>query len=163
MQYVIRSVNPDDVERCYEIESSAYSIEEAASKEKIRIRAEQFPQGFIVLEVEHQVIGFINSGCTDEVVMSDENFKELKGHTSLGKNLVIMSVVIDPQFQGKGYSAKLMHEFINISKTLHKEAIYLMCKEQYLKLYEKFGFEFVEESDSSHGGMKWFEMKLELI
>ena len=162
MQEIIRSVQLTDVVRCFEIESAAYSADEAASQAKIQIRAEQYPQGFIVLEVEHHVIGFINSGCADKVVMSDEHFKELKGHTPSGANLVIMSVVVDPVFQGRGYSAKLMTAFIEKAKSLNKAAIYLMCKEQYLKLYEKFGFQLLQKSDSTHGGMQWYEMKLEL-
>ncbi|KAA8731454.1 GNAT family N-acetyltransferase [Acinetobacter qingfengensis] len=163
MQYEIRTVTSNDIEHCYEIESAAYSIDEAATKEKIQIRAEQYPEGFIVLEVDSQIIGFINSGCADQVIMSNDDFKALKGHLPLGKNLVIMSVVVMPKFQGKGYSSKLINEFIRRAKIMQKEAIYLMCKEQYLKFYEKFGFEFIKESDSSHGGMKWFEMKLKLI
>lgn len=127
-----------------------------------RYLAGKLTEGFIVLEVERHVIGFINSGCADKVVMSDEHFKELKGHTPSGANLVIMSVVVDPVFQGRGYSAKLMTAFIEKAKSLNKAAIYLMCKEQYLKLYEKFGFQLLQKSDSTHGGMQWYEMKLEL-
>lgn len=56
-----------------------------------------------------------------------------------------------------------MNEFIHKAKQLEKQAIYLMCKEQYIKLYQKFGFEYMQVSDSDHGGEKWYEMKLDLI
>lgn len=163
MDFVIRQVKPQDIERCYEIESASYAKDEAATKEKIKIRAEQYPQGFLVLEVKNKIIGFINSGCAQDVVMSDENFKELIGHVDDALNMVIMSVVVDPTYQGQGYSSVLMNEFIHKAKQLEKQAIYLMCKEQYIKLYQKFGFEYMQVSDSDHGGEKWYEMKLDLI
>lgn len=47
------------------------------------------------MELSGQVIGFTNSGCAYEVVMSDEAFKELVGHDPAAPNVVIMSVVID--------------------------------------------------------------------
>lgn len=163
MNLSTRQVTPSDIDRCFEIESSAYPLEEAATREKIKVRAEQYPEGFIVLESDHNIIGFINSGCTDEVVMSDENFKELIGHSSTAANVVIMSVVIDPAFQGLGYSSQLMNAFIKSVVDLEKRAIHLMCKDQYVKLYEKFGFKYSKVSESSHGGEKWHEMLLEIL
>ncbi|MFK7334349.1 GNAT family N-acetyltransferase [Acinetobacter baumannii] len=158
----IRHVEIADIECCYEIEAEAYLPDEAATYEKIKIRAEQYPEGFIVLEVANKIIGFINSGCADKVVMSDENFKELKGHSSNAPNIVIMSVVLDPEYQGLGYASHLMNAFIKLAKSLNKKAIYLMCKEQYFKLYEKFGFKYIQISESTHGGVQWYEMKLDL-
>ena len=70
MNNQIRQVRLADVERCYEIESLAYPADEAATKEKIRIRAEQYPEGFIILENQNQIIGFVNSGSTDHVGQS---------------------------------------------------------------------------------------------
>ncbi|VFS45848.1 Uncharacterised protein [Budvicia aquatica] len=65
----------NDVDRCYEIETVSYEGDEAATKEKIAKRSRVYPQGFIVLENENGVAGFINSGCAHDVVMSDEEFK----------------------------------------------------------------------------------------
>jgi len=162
MHYQIRPVQLTDIDRCYEIESKAYPEDEAATKEKIRIRAEQYPEGFLVLESQHNIIGFINSGCANQIEMSDENFKELIGHHADGSNIVIMSVVVDPEFQGQGYSSLLMNHFIAQSKSMSKTAIYLMCKEKYIQLYRKFGFEYLQVSESDHGGEIWYEMLLKL-
>lgn len=162
MNTSIRQVTSNDIDRCFEIESSAYPVDEAATREKIKVRAEQYPEGFIVLELDHKVIGFINSGCADEVVMSDEDFKELIGHSSNAPNVVIMSVVLDPEFQGLGYSSQLMNAFIKTAEDLNKKTIHLMCKDQYVKLYEKFGFKYSKVSESGHGGEKWNEMILVL-
>lgn len=114
------------------------------------------------VDLNQTIIGFINSGCADEVVMSDEEFKELIGHSSEGAHAVILSVVIDPKFQGLGYSVELMNAFIEIMKSLNKQTIHLMCKDKYIKFYEKFGFIYNKISESTHGGEKWYEMYLAL-
>ena len=80
-----RTPVPADAERCYAIEIGAYEGDEAATLEKIRTRITQYPQGFLVLENNGEIVGFINSGCAHEVVMSDEAFKELVGRQAIGR------------------------------------------------------------------------------
>jgi len=160
--YTIRSAKPEDVDRCYEIESISYEGDEAATREKIAKRIAIYPDGFMVLEVGGAVVGFVNSGSTHQVKMSDENFKDLVGHDPDGKHNVIMSVVIHPEFQGKGLSSILMHNYILRMRKLKKKSIQLMCKERHIALYEKFGFRYLMMSSSTHGGMSWHDMILNL-
>ncbi|WP_211959088.1 GNAT family N-acetyltransferase [Budvicia diplopodorum] len=161
-QVNIRTVSANDVDRCYEIETVSYEGDEAATKEKITKRSRMYPDGFIVLETKDGIAGFINSGCAYDVVMSDEAFKELVGHDPDAPNVVIMSVVVHPDYQGKGYSSQLMVAFIERMKKLGKATIHLMCKERHVGLYEKFGFSYVKRSASDHGGMSWHEMVIAL-
>ncbi|MBK5001192.1 GNAT family N-acetyltransferase [Pseudomonas sp. S31] len=151
-----------DAERCYAIEIGAYEGDEAATLEKIRTRIAQYPDGFLLLEAQGGIAGFINSGCAHEVVMSDEAFKELVGHDPLAPNVVIMSVVVDPAHQGKGYAKQLMTEFVARMRAQGKASIHLMCKEQHVDLYRKMGYQYVRPSPSDHGGMAWHEMLMTL-
>lgn len=159
---IFRPANEQDVRRCYEIEISAYEGDEAATREKIALRIAQYPQGFLVMELDGEMIGFINSGCAHEVVMSDEAFKELVGHDPLAPNVVIMSVVIAPEHQGKGYASVLIREFVERMRSMGKRSIHLMCKEHHVELYQKFGYRYIKPSSSDHGGMSWHEMVLDL-
>lgn len=158
----LRSAVPADTPRCYQIETSAYEGDEAATEQKIATRIAQYPQGFLVMELDGQPIGFINSGCAHEVVMSDEAFKELIGHDPDAPNVVIMSVVIDPAHQGKGYSTLLMRAFVKRMAGMGKQTIHLMCKERHVELYRKMGYRYVQPSASDHGGMAWHEMVMDL-
>jgi ribosomal protein S18 acetylase RimI-like enzyme len=158
----IRIVNQQDLDRCFEIESVSYSGDEAATKEKILKRINTFPQGFIVLENDKEITGFINSGATHEVELSNEEFKELVGHDSEGKHIVILSVVVHPDYQGKGMASKLMKNFIDRMKSLGKSDIYLICQTELIDMYAKYGFVDQGASDSEHGGMSWHEMSLSL-
>ena len=100
MNTVIRNVTAADLDRCYAIETVAYEGDEAATREKIATRIATWPEGFIVAEVDGVVAGFVNSGAAFDVQMSDEAFKELIGHDPAGPNVVIMSVVVHPDYQG---------------------------------------------------------------
>lgn len=157
-----RNALPTDAARCFEIETTAYEGDEAATLEKIATRIAQYPQGFLILEADGKVVGFINCGCAHEVVMSDEAFKELVGHSADAPNVVIMSVVVDPTYQGKGYSKALMTAFVQRMRDMGKQTIHLMCKEQHVALYERMGYQYVQPSPSDHGGMAWHEMVMAL-
>ena len=158
----LRNALPADAARCYEIEISAYEGDEAATLEKIATRIALYPQGFRILAADGEVGGFINSGCAHEVVMSDEAFKELVGHSPEAPNVVIMSVVVDPAHQGNGYAKRLMTEFVQRMQAMGKQTLHLMCKEQHVPLYTHMGYTYVRPSPSEHGGMAWHEMVMTL-
>ncbi|WP_375550855.1 GNAT family N-acetyltransferase [Rhodophyticola porphyridii] len=157
-----RNAQPADAVRCFEIETSAYEGDEAATQAKIFKRIETYPEGFLILEVGDKIVGFINCGCAHEVAMSDEDFKELIGHDPDAPNVVIMSLVVDPTEQGKGHSRTLMDEFVGRMRLMDKAKIYLMCKEHHVSLYQKLGFGYLWPSASDHGGMVWHEMSMTL-
>jgi ribosomal protein S18 acetylase RimI-like enzyme len=158
----IRIVNEQDLDRCFEIESVAYAGDEAATKDKILNRIKTYPEGFIVLENDREIIGFINSGATHKVELSDEEFKELIGHDPEGEHIVIMSVVIHPDYQGTGMASKLMNRFTDQMKALGKTDIFLICQPELIDMYARYGFVNLGISDSDHGGMSWHEMSLSL-
>ena len=158
----MREVRISDLDRCYEIESTAYAGDEAASREKIRKRIEVYPEGFLVLEFEGVIVGLINSGATDHVQLSDEDFKDLVGHDPQGKKIVIMSVAVLPDFQRKGLAGELIIEFIGKMKAMAKSEIFLICQTGLIDMYVSHGFEYIGVSDSEHGGLDWHEMSLSL-
>ncbi|GAA3935925.1 GNAT family N-acetyltransferase [Litoribacillus peritrichatus] len=158
----IRQVNEQDLNRCYEIETAAYAGDEAASKSKILKRIKTYPEGFVVLENNEQILGFVNCGATHKVQLSDEEFKELVGHDAEGEHIVIMSVAIHPDFQGQGYASQLLTHFIHIMRNMNKQDIYLICQRELTAMYAKFGFVDLGPSESEHGGLSWHEMSLVL-
>jgi len=156
----IREVRPADLERCFEIETISYSGDEAAGKKKILKRINTYPEGFVVLEQDNEVIGFINSGATHQVELSDEEFKELIGHDPDGEHIVIMSVVVHPEHQKKGFASRLMKYFTAKMKEAGKRDIYLICQTGLIDMYASHGFSYLGKSESDHGGMSWHEMVL---
>lgn len=159
---MIREATLNDLDACYSIETTAYAGDEAASREKIEKRIRTYPQGFIVLELDGEVVGFVNGGATDKVEMSDEAFKELIGHDPAGEQIVIMSVVVHPDHQRKGYAGQVLSAFIDKMRSMDKHAIHLICQTELIDFYGKYGFEYRQPSESEHGGLSWHEMTLTL-
>jgi ribosomal protein S18 acetylase RimI-like enzyme len=160
--YTIRSACLADLDRCHQIESIAYEGDEAATREKIKTRIERYPAGFMVVDVDGETAGFINSGCADIVRMSNREFKELIGHHPDGRHNVILSVAVHPEYQGRGISSILLVNYVLRMKRLKKESIQLVCRERHIPFYERFGFGYVRPSTLDHGGKSWHEMKMDL-
>lgn len=157
----IRRVTEHDLDACFFVESLCYTSD-AATKEKIQKRIQLFPEGFLVAELNGQIIGMINSGSTNKEDITDEAFKDMVGHVKDGKNIVIFSLAVLPEFQGRGVSRKLLARFMEISMDLKKENILLICKSDLISYYQKYGFIYGGRSKSKHGGFEWHEMYLPL-
>lgn len=162
MNVTIRQVKLGDLETSYQVEITCFPEDEAASKESMQKRLSQFPQGYIVAEIDGKIIGHINSGATNKNDISDETLKALIGHDANGKNLVIFSVAVLPDYQKKGIASALLRDYIQKAKSSSHQAIHLICKENLITYYAKFGFEDRGLSASTHGGAIWHEMCLGL-
>lgn len=156
-----RQVNKYDVDECYRIESACYTTE-GATREKILKRIILFPEGFLVAESKGKIIGLINSASTDKEDITDEELKDMVGHTKDGRNMVIFSLAVLPEFQGNGISKQLVRRFIEVSKALKKEKILLICQTELIPYYQNFGFLYGGKSKSKHSGFEWYEMYLSL-
>lgn len=162
VKVMIRQATLSDLEASYRVECACFPEDEAASKETIDIRLRRFPQGFIVAELDNTIVGLINSGATSKDDISNEALKSLIGHQDKGKNLVIFSVAVQPDYQKRGIAGQLLREYIRRARTMPHDAILLLCKENLTDYYAKFGFENRGLSESTHGGATWYQMGLTL-
>jgi ribosomal protein S18 acetylase RimI-like enzyme len=158
---MIRQVLLVDLDQCAAIEAACYGPE-GATRERIAHRIATYPEGFLIAELEGCVIGFVNSGATDKDDVSDETFKDLIGHTPAGRNLVIFSLAVHPDFQRHRIGRLLIEALIATAKQLRKETILLLCQPALIPYYQRFGFRNRGASASTHGGLSWHEMVLPL-
>ena len=159
----IRQVIEQDVDACYTVESRCFHPSEAASKKKIEKRIRIFPQGFFVAEFGGMVVGHVNSAATHKDDITDEALKDMVGHEHDGKNLVIFSLAVLPEFQKQGIARELMLRFIEEARKLRKQKVLLICKAELIRYYQQHGFMYGGKSDSTHGGFEWHEMVLSLV
>ncbi len=157
-----RLAAPGDAVRCFEIENAAYEGDEGATLAKIAQRIDLFAEGFLVLELMGEIVGFINSGCTYQVDLAKAEFKDLVGHDPAGPFVVVLSVAVHPAHQHKGYAGAMMDHFVMRMARMGKTSIHLMCKHGHIGLYSGFGFSYDKPSSSTHGGIEWHEMKMNL-
>lgn len=162
MQLKVRNGRLEDLEACFILEGKTFPEEEAACKENVEVRLKKFSEGFIVGEIDKEIVTHINSGSTNKEDITDEEFKGLIGHEDGGENIVIFSVAVDPIHQKKGIAKIMMKEFVKISKKMGKKKILLLCKENLIGMYEGMGYEKIGISASTHGGAIWYEMEQKL-
>jgi len=154
----IRTVQSSDLERVVEIESICFPPAEAASKEALKERLATFPDGFLVADLNGQLVGLINGAAINSPTIKDEMFSSMKYHIPDGDNLAIFGLDVLPEYQKRGIAAQLMQKYIDAAEKSGRKKILLTCKEQLIHYYEGFGFVNEEQSDSIHGGAKWYDM-----
>lgn len=159
---LIRHVLPDDLDGCCLVEISGFPLQEAATRETIKLRMDTFPEGFLVAEVDARIVGMLNSASTNKNDIGNEELKQLIGHDANGKNMVVFALVVLPEFRKLGIARQLMARFIREAREQNKQNVLLICKQNLVAYYEKMGFIHVGLSASTHGDAEWHEMKLEL-
>jgi ribosomal protein S18 acetylase RimI-like enzyme len=163
MEINIRQVTANDLDACHVVETACFPPMEAAEKETIALRIAQFPQGFLVAELDGQIAGMLNSGCTNKEDFSNEELKKLIGHDADGRNLVVFSLAVHPKYQKHGIAKRLMLRFFEDAKKLEKEKVLLLCKQELIGYYQRLGFVYLGESKSLHGGSVWHEMSYSIF
>ncbi|WP_163338398.1 GNAT family N-acetyltransferase [Desulfopila sp. IMCC35008] len=158
----IRRVERNDVESCATLEKLCYSEIEAATREYLAKRIEVYPDGFYVAELDGRIIGMINSGATHKDDITDEELKNLVGHVRNGKNGVIFSLAVHPEFQLRGIGRKLIEKIIRVLEEKQKQKVVLLCKDDLIGFYSALGFSYGGRSRSNFGGFTWHQMYYEL-
>lgn len=54
----------------------------------------------------------------------------------------------------------MIEAFIELAKEENRKGVILTCKEEKIPYYAKFGFLNEGESESDHGGAKWYQMRV---
>lgn len=158
----IRQAYITDLDKLAEIEGVSYPEAESASKESIRARIIAFSECFWVLEDEGEILGFINGMTTDHKDLADEMYESTDMYDPDGEYLMIFSVVTAPKHRNHGYAGTIMERVISDSKIQGRKEIVLTCKERLLPFYGKFGYVNEGISDSTHGNVSWYQMRLGL-
>lgn len=162
MDYRIRNVRKEDLDRVTEVEAICFPAAEAAERESFERRIEAFPESFFVAEDESgRIIGFINGCVTDERTIRDEMFEDCGLHRADGRYQSIFGLDVIPEWRCKGVAASLMNHMIRTSKERGKKGVILTCKDRLIHYYEKFGYQNLGVSGSVHGGAVWYDMLLE--
>ncbi|WP_022661341.1 GNAT family N-acetyltransferase [Paucidesulfovibrio longus] len=166
MSVLIRRVREGDWRGCCAVEAACFPPDEAAEPDSVAERIRVFPQGFYVAEdisgTDSVIAGMINSGATSRNDITDEAFKKLVGHDPDGRNMVVFSLSVRPEWQGQGIARQLMERFVLESRTQGKACVLLLCKDFHIGFYEKLGFAHCGLSASTHGGAAWHEMRMRL-
>lgn len=157
----IRHAALEDLDRVSQIESESFLPLEGASRESIRRRLETFSNHFWLLETDQgDIAAFVNGFVTDQPDLTDSMYDHPQMHNEKGKWQMIFSVVTAPEYRGRGYAEKVLRQVIADSKDQMRAGLVLTCKEKLIHYYAKFGFVNEGISQSVHGNVTWYQMRL---
>ena len=156
----IRYANINDLTAISSVEAECFPPLEAASKSSIEQRLLHFPECFWLLYENEKLISFVNGMSTDIADLTDDMYDNASMHHPDGKWQMIFGVDTIPSHRNKGHAAHTLNAAIEDSKKRGKLGLVLTCKEKLIHYYAKFGFVNEGISESVHGNVIWYQMRL---
>ena len=157
---LIRTATIEDLDEITEIEAECFPAAEAADREAFQQRLQYYGNHFWLLYEEQKLIAFVDGFVTDEPDLSDEMYENAVLHDENGAWQMIFGVNTLPAYRRNGYAGKLLTRAITDAKNQGRRGVVLTCKEKLLHYYAKFGFENEGISQSVHGNVVWYQMRL---
>lgn len=159
-RYEFRDVRPEEADQVAEIELICFPPNEACAPERMRERALQAPETFLVAvdRATGKVAGLLNGVATDEELFRDEFFTDIRLHKKDGKNIMLLGLDVLPEHRGQGLARELMARYAGREAARGRRLLVLTCLEGKVKMYEKMGYRDLGISASVWGGEEWHEM-----
>ena len=158
---VIRNASMEDLASVTAVEAACFPVAEAATEQDFAKRLKVYPNHFWLLEDERgRLISFVNGLVTDEPSLRDEMYSDAAFHNEQGAWQMIFGVNTLPEYRRQGLAGQVIRRVIADARAQGRKGCVLTCKEALLHYYETFGFVNEGVSESVHGGVVWYEMRL---
>ena len=159
---MIRTATMADLPAIAQLEAICFPAAEAATEESFTRRLEMYPNHFWVLMDGDALVSFVNGMATDEPDLRDEMYDDATLHDENGTWQMIFGVDTHPDYRRQGCAGKLLEHVIGQAKAQGRRGLVLTCKDKLVPYYAKFGFVSEGISQSTHGDVIWYQMRLTL-
>lgn len=156
----IRTASLQDLDAIAAVEAVCFPPAEAADKDSLRRRLTVYPDHFWLLWENDTLVGFVNGMVTQDPDLKDEMYNNADLHEETGPWQMIFGVDTIPAYRRQGYAALLLNRAISDAKAQGRKGLVLTCKEPLIHYYAKFGFVNEGISQSVHGNVRWYQMRL---
>lgn len=156
----IRYATSSDLTSITAIETACFPPAEAADKDSFQDRLFYYSNHFWLLLEDDKIVSFVNGMVTDNPDLTDEMYENAAMHNELGKWQMIFGVDTLSSCRKKGYAGMLLQKAIQDAKDQHRLGLVLTCKNTLIHYYELFGFINEGISQSVHGNVIWYQMRL---
>ncbi|MDO4516281.1 MAG: GNAT family N-acetyltransferase [Bacillota bacterium] len=156
----IRTASLRDLDAIAAVEAVCFPPAEAADKDAFRRRLTVYPDHFWLLWEGDTLVGFVNGMVTQGPDLCDEMYDNADLHDETGSWQMIFGVDTIPAYRRRGCAALLLNRAISDAKSQGRKGLVLTCKEPLLHYYAKFGFVNEGISQSVHGNVRWYQMRL---
>ena len=157
----IRTAVMADLAAVTAVEAACFPAAEAATERDFAQRLAVYPNHFWLLEEDDgTLVSFINGMVTDEPTLRDEMYENAALHREDGAWQMIFGVNTLPAYRKRGLAGQVLERVIADARAQGRKGCVLTCKDKLIHYYEKFGFRNEGVSESVHGGVVWYGMRL---
>lgn len=157
---MIRNATIHDLDAITAVEAACFPPAEAADRDSLRRRLETYPDHFWLLWDGDTLVSFVNGMVTHDPDLKDEMYEDASLHDAAGAWQMIFGVDTIPDYRRQGCAAQVLNRAIEDAITQGRKGLVLTCKEPLLHYYAKFGFRNEGISQSVHGNVVWYQMRL---
>ena len=158
----IRTATIDDLTAIAQVEAACFPPAEAATADEFKDRLDHYANHFWLMFDNDKLIAFVDGFCTDNPNLTDEMYAKADMHNETGKWQMIFGVNTLPEYRNKGYAAELLNQAIKDATKQGREGLVLTCKDKLIPYYSNFGFVNEGISESVHGNVTWYQMRLKI-
>lgn len=156
----IRTAVLADLPAVTAVEAACFPAAEAATEADFAKRLAVYPNHFWLMEDDGVLVSFVNGLVTDEPHLRDEMYADAGFHDENGAWQMIFGVNTLPEYRRQGLAEQVLRQVISDAKAQGRKGCVLTCKDKLLHYYGKLGFVNEGISQSTHGGVVWYEMRL---
>ena len=156
----IRTATFKDLDAVSAVEAACFPASEAATPAEFEERLRYYGGHFWLMFDSEKLIGFVDGMVTDKADLSDDLYAQATLHNENGAWQMIFGVNTLPEYRRQGVAAALLVRAIADAKAQGRKGLVLTCKDKLVHYYAKFGFVSEGVSESTHGGVVWYQMRL---
>ncbi len=156
----IRYATKEDIPGIAAVEAECFPAAEAATEKDFIGRVEHYGNHFWLMFDEEKLIAFVDGFVTDEADLTDEMYEKADMHNENGAWQMIFGVNTIPSYRRQGHAEELIQCAIADAKKQRRKGLVLTCKDRLISYYAKFGFRNEGVSESVHGNVVWYQMRL---
>lgn len=157
---MIRHATIHDLDALTAVEAECFPPAEAATRESFEARLRAYPNHFWLLFDGDRLVSFVNGMTTDTPTLEDEMYENAGLHDENGRWQMIFGVNTIPAYRNRGCAGRLITQAIEDARARNRAGLVLTCKDRLVHYYAKFGFVSEGVSESTHGGVTWYQMRL---
>ncbi len=156
----IKTATFKDLDAVSAVEAACFPAAEAATPAEFAERLRYYGSHFWLMFDGERLIGFVDGMVTDRADLTDDLYAQASLHDENGAWQMIFGVNTLPEYRRQGVAAALLERAIADAKAQGRKGLVLTCKDRLVHYYAKFGFVSEGVSESTHGGVVWYQMRL---
>ena len=130
----------NDLDSVVSIESDTFEMSQEMTQKDMIGRIENYPDTFLVAEIDHQVVGHVFGPAFNKRYIEDEIYFKNHLNRKDDQYQTVLSLAVSPEFRKQGIATKLLDKLSKIAKKQNRRAVTLTCLPKLFSFYEKRGF-----------------------